>query len=79
MIMNQLSDSPRIWYITDNPTEYVDFKKAPYLGEYPVIIPPTIGADIPNNWGNFFVDIYNQMLGRLVDADEIYVIGYSFP
>lgn len=74
----QLSDNPIIWAYRVFP-EYFDIAPEISTVEYPVIIPPTIGADIPHYWGNFFIDLYKQLLNKLSIADEIYIIGYSFP
>lgn len=68
--------------LTDNPAIYIFKDLPPYFHNpenYPVIIPPTIGADIPDSWGDFFLELNKQMLNRLSKANEIYFIGYSFP
>jgi len=73
-IIEKLTDSPEIYIYKDLP-KYFDNGK----NDYPVIIPPTIGADVPEAWGDFFLELNKQMLRRLSKADEIYIIGYSFP
>lgn len=77
-IMYRLSDSPVIWCYKQSP-KYFKLDGTSKYGNYPVIIPPTIGADIPTSWGDFFVNLYKQMFNKLSTADEIYIIGYSFP
>lgn len=72
----------RLEKMADNPGIFV-YKDIPIYFEnsdnYPVIIPPVIGADVPDSWGEFFLEINKQMLHRIVNADEIFIIGYSFP
>lgn len=74
----QISIDPPIWTHHDL-NNFVGFNEYSAVGMHPVIIPPTIDADIPNRWGNFFVNINKQMLNKIANSDEIYIIGYSFP
>ncbi|WP_333601301.1 hypothetical protein [Flavobacterium sp.] len=48
------------------------------LTSMPLIIPPVKHKEY-DSFGDLFLDLWTEARDRLVDADKIYIIGYSFP